>query len=467
MAFLNEADSIYLGDTAVDAIFVGDQLAWPPAQGSQPLTSNVSAYGTLKVSWASVENAEAYELRRNGTLITTTDILYFNDSGLSWDTSYTYTITPIVFGVPGSESIPSIAVSIPTPVGQKPTLSNASAAGSITVSWAATNEASAYRVYRNGAYLTITSSRTFTDTGLAWNATVYYQIVPMFGSLAGAISSASSSSTIPKGTCGDLTPSNRTYTNVTVSWGGVLGATSYYVYVNGTLRVNTASTSYAIATSANTTLSVYVLPIRSGVGGYASPTRHYYSGRAEQRDIGSKTGIVFSPSKVDSWRPVDDWAWLSNTAAQGYYTSSYGNYKGVAYYGTNGVRDSLRTSLGGDGTSRQLNGSCTKAEVYLYKKSGVGTSGTVETVIRRSNSTASGGEPSGSDPVTRTSPKGGSGDWISIGTGHGQAIGDGASKSLMFRNDGSADYAQFTDCRLRLSWSWNYVTVTAAPNNWY
>ena len=467
MPLLNSADSIYLGETAVDAIFVGDQLAWPPAEGPQPLTSNVSAHGTLTVSWASVTNASLYELRRNGTLIASTNVLSYNDSGLAWDTSYSYTITPIVFGVSGDESVPSVAVNIPTPVGQTPTISAVSTAGSLTVSWGHTSEATSYRVYRNGSYLATTASRTYYDSSLAWGANVYYQIVPLVGSRVGNISSSSSTATIPKGTCGNLTSSNRTYTNVTVSWPGVLGATNYYVYVNGVLRVNTASTSYAIATSQNTTISIYVLPIRHGVGGYISPVRYYYSGRAEQRDIGSKTGMVFSPSKVDSWRPVDDWAWLSNKAAQGYWTASYGNYKGVIYYGSSGVRGSLRSSLGGDGTSRQLYGSCTKAQVYLYKRTGVGTSGTVKTTIRRSQSTASGGEPSGTGAVTRTTSKSGEGSWIDIGTTHGQALGDGDYKSLMLRYDGSANYAHFTDCRLKLSWSWNYVTVTAAPNSWY
>lgn len=467
MPLLNEADSIYLGDVEVDAIFVGDQLAWPPAVGPQPKVSNVSAYGTLTVSWASVTNASAYELRRNGTLIKTTNLTTYNDSGLAWSTNYTYTIVPIVFSVPGDESAPSIVVNIPTPKGNTPTLSNASAAGSLTVSWTATPEASSYRVYRNSAHVATTSARVYSDSGLAWNSSYSYQVVPLIGTRVGTISSSSNPLTIPKGSLGDIYSSNKTYTNVTVSWNAALGATSYNVYVNGTYRAGTTSTSYSVATTQNTTISIYVIPIRNGVSGFTSTTRYYYSGRAEVRDTGSKSDMVFSPSKVDSWRPVDDWDWLSNIAAQGYYNSSYGNYKGVAYYGTNGARDSLRTSLGANGTNRQLYGSCTKAEVYLYKKTGIGTYGTVETVIRRSNSTASGGEPSGSDAVTRTTPKSGDGAWISVGTGHGQALGDGEAKSLMFRNDGSANYAQFTDCRLRLSWSWNYVLVTAAPNNWY
>lgn len=467
MPLLNSAESIFLGYENVDAIFVGTTLAWPPAQGAQPVITNISTLGTLTVSWNPVENATSYELRRNGVLITTTALITYSDSGLNWNTSYTYTIVPIVFGVKGDESIPSVPVYINAPIGTKPTISSVSSAGSLVLSWAAVTNASSYKVYRNGTLIVTTASRTYTDTGLAWNSSYSYTTVPVVGGKDGVASAATSSGAIPVSAVGALSASSKTYTNVTVSWSAVLGATSYYVYVNGVLKSTLSGLSYSISTSEDTTITVYVRPVRNGVSGTSSSTYHYYSGRAEQRDIGSKTGMVFSPVKVDSWRSVDDWAWLSNIAAQGYFTSSYGSYRGVCYYGSSGVRDSLRSTLGTNGTARQLNGTCTKAELYLYKKTGVGSYGSVDTTIYRTNSTASGDAPSGTGGVTRATAVSGEGSWINVGTAHGQAVGDGSYKSLMVRNDGSSNYAQFTDCRLRLSWSWNYVTVTAQANSWY
>ena len=549
MPLLNSAFNMFLGSTPVDAIFVGTDLVWPPAQGSQPVVSNVSTLRTLTVSWAATPNAETYELRRNGTLILTTASLSHNESGLAWNTNYTYTITPIVFGVPGEESAPSVTIKIATPVGTKPTVSNvatagtatvswaavanassyqirrngslitthtgtsyldsglawntsysytvtpivggqtgsagpastafsiatpvgakpvasnASSAGTMSVSWAATTGATSYQIRRNGTYLGTVTSRLYSDSGLNWGVSYSYTITPVVGTRVGAASAASTAVAIPIPSVAYLSASNKSYTNVTVSWPAPLGATEYHVYINGAHQVTTSATSLNIAVGADTTTSVLVHPRRNGYGGYNSRTYYYYSGRAEQRDIGSKTGMVFSPSKIDSWRPVDDWAWLSGKAAQGYYTAAYGNYKGVIYYGSSGVKGSLESTLGS--AARRSNGSCTKAELYLYKLSGVGTSGTVETVIRRTNNTASGSEPTGTGPVTKTTAKGGEGSWLNIGTEHGQALGDGTYKSLMVRNDGSADYAHFTDCRLRLSWSWNYVTVTAQANNWW
>lgn len=469
MPLLNEADSIYLGEIPVDAIFVGETLAWPPANGSQPVISNVSNLRTLTVSWAETTNASAYELRRNGTLIATVSGLTYNDSGLSWGVSYTYTVVPIVFDIPGDESPASVPVVIATPVGVTPTVTGTAAAGTASISWGAVTNASTYYIYRGDTQIATTSSRTYTDTGLDWQATYTYKIAPYVGGLLGAKSSASSGAYIPYGTVGALTSSAKTYTSVTVSWAAVSGATSYHIYVNGSYKGSTSSLSYAIGTTQDTTINIRVYPLRGGVAGMHSALYYYYSGRPEQRDSGSSTSIVVSPTKVDSWRPVDGWAWLSNTAAQGYYTSSYGGYKGVIYYGSNGARDALRSALGGGttGTNRQLNGSCTKCEVYLYKKSGVGTSGTVSTDIYRSNSTASGSEPTGVGAVTKTTASGGSGSWISIGTTHGQNLGNGSYKSLMVQKNGSTNYAQFTDGRLRLSWTWNYVTVAAAANGFW
>lgn len=384
MVLLNAADDVKIGDTQVIFITLGQSRVWPPATGSQPKISNVSSAGTLTVTWAETDLADYYEVRRNGVLVSTQTARVYNDSGLEWGDTYSYTVTPVSFGIPGSESTPSI------------------------------------------------------------------------------------NTIIPKGKVGVVTPSNRSYTSVTVTWDAVPGATHYRVYRNGSAYSLQTIRSRLVNTSEDSSYSIYVEPLRNGVVGDKSYTYTYYSGRKELRDQGSKSGMVFRPNKVDSWRPVDNWAWLSGIAAQGYFTAAYGNYKGVMYYGSDGVRGELRSKLGGGstGTDRQVKGTCTRAEVYLYKKPGVGSSGTVKIEFRETNSTASGGEPSGQDPITRTSTSSGRGKWYTIRDGHGQALGDANKKGIMIKQNGFANYAHFTDCRLRLSWSWNYVTQSGKANTW-
>lgn len=353
----------------------------------------------------------------------------------------------------------------PPAIAGQPKISNVSSAGTLTVTWPETENASSYKLYRNGILIATQSSRVYNDSNLNWNQTVYYFVVATVYGSDGEPGPATDPITIPKGTVGALSASSKTYTKVTVSWSAVPGATSYNVLVNGAYKQSTTSTSSAVSTSADTTIKIEVQPKQSGVYGNRSDEYYYYSGRAEVRDSGSKTGMEFTPDKVDSWRSADDWAWLSNTAAQGYYTSSYGSYRGVIYYGSDGVRGELRSKLGSNGTNRQDKGSCTKAELYLYKEY-AGVNAGVKTTIYRSNSAASGDAPSGTGGVSKTTAASGSGSWINIGTSHGQALGDGSYKSLMTRQDGSTYYAQFTNCKLKLSWSWDYVLVSAKSNSW-
>lgn len=469
MVFLNTADTVYLGATPVIFLAMGEERVWPASTGSQPIVSNLSSLGRLTITWAESDPPiDSYKLKRNGVEIADQVERTYIDSGLTWGQTYSYTVTPVAFGIDGTESVASIPVTIPYGVGNAPLLSVPTSSGNLNVTWAETPGADIYELSRNGVVIATQSSRIFNDSGLTWGQTYSYTVRPRRNGIWGTVSPASQTALIPYGAVGTVSPSAQSYTNVTLSWDAVSGADSYRVYKNDSLYSTTTELNVSVSTTEDTSMTLYVVPYRNGIAGTQSQTHTYYSGREEVRDQGSITNEIFQPQRVDSWRPVDDWAWLSNIAAQGYYTASYGNYKGVMYYGSNGVRDALRSRLGGGtlGTNRQLRGSCTKAEVYLYKKKGVGSSGQVQVTLRRSNSTASGSEPSGSGEVTRTSTSSGSGKWYDITPTNGQYIGDGDRTSIMIRQDGSANYAHFTDCRLRLSWSWNYISVSQKASTW-
>lgn len=359
--------------------------------------------------------------------------------------------------------------SIPDP-GVKPTINNISQAGTLTVSWGASANAVIYEVYRNGAKVNQTTSRSFGDSGLNWGATYTYTVIPVNDQgVPGEESPPSDSVTIPSGTCGLLTPSNESYTNVTITWDAVVGATHYQVYKGGVEQgLQTALTKDITVTSDSTT-NMSVRPVRNGVYGGTSGTHTYYSGRAQKKDVGSKTNMVFGASRIDSWRKVDDWRWLSNTAAQGTY-GTYTSYKGVIYYGTT-VYDALGATLGS--AARRDKGTCTKCEVYLYKKTNTGSWGAITIGFYLSNSTASGNEPGGTLGRTRTSTSSGEGAYYNLGSDYGQHLGDATYRSIMLRNDGTTNYAQFTGSGddgvtgyLRLSWSWDYETVSAKESTW-
>lgn len=356
----------------------------------------------------------------------------------------------------------------PDPV-SKPTVTNIKTDGTLTVSWGVSLEAVKYEVYRDGVLIGTTPTRSFEDSGLDWETTYTYTVIPYNDNdVPGDESEPSDPVFIEAPTMGPLTASNRSYTNVTVSWTKILGATNYLIVVNGDDSRGVLDVSSAdVPTSTNTTKTIAVIPVRAGKRGKDSGTYTYYSGSPEQRDVGSKDHIWIYPAvKMDSWRSVDNWDYLSNTLAQGTY-GTYGSYTGVSYYGPVGIRDALRSALGN--AARQQNGYCTAFHFWLQKKTGVGSSGPVTVGFYMSNSPASGGQPSIEHGRTRTSTDSGVGAWYEIGSDFGNWLGSGTYTSIAINYNGTDNYAQFTGGQtgyISLNWTWNYVAAPAKPNVW-
>lgn len=273
--------------------------------------------------------------------------------------------------------------------------------------------------------------------------------------------------------------------SISMNWQGITDVNrNYEIYRNGVLWNEITGSGNVVYSNtggiSGDTYYSYKVRVRTSdssgvVYGPWSNEVTAYSGKAEVRDVGSITDrTVVTPDKKGSWRSDDNWAWLNNIAAQGRYTTQYGNYKGVFDYGgDNAARDGLRAQLGGDGAARQLNGTCTGAQIYIHKVPGVGTNGTVRMVFFRTNTAVDGGEPNAAGTaVERNSPVADETLWIGIGSAHGQALGDGNSgasnytRGVLIRNNGTGNYAQFKQGRLRLSWSWDYQVSAAKHAKW-
>lgn len=351
--------------------------------------------------------------------------------------------------------------------GEQPSILNVTSNGTAFVAWNASLGADSYFVYRNGIFIQEVTDTRFEDSGLSWGASYVYTVAPVNSNgVVGSESPTSVPAVIPYGKVEVLSASNRSYTNVTVSWAAVPGADSYEVYVQGVAQGVQTSLSRNVAMAADQTKTIYVVPIRASVRGTASRTYSYYSGKQEQRDIGAVNDLEFMPAIIDSYRSVDAWAYLSNTAAQGTY-GTYGSYSGVIHYGSGGVRDALAARLGS--MERAVYGSCTKCYVYLYKKTGVGSNGSITIGFYLTNSPASGGAPSGALGRSRASSSSGVGQWYDVGTDYGQHLGTGSHSGIMINYDGKTNYAQFSGNgtgKLSLNWSWNFLKVAAVPNSW-
>jgi hypothetical protein len=212
-------------------------------------------------------------------------------------------------------------------------------------------------------------------------------------------------------------------------------------------------------------------------GGYSS-TITMSTGRPAVTDSGSRT-ISLSVESISCHRIDAGWNYPDTPRFfQGYFSSSYGGegYIGVAKYTGSRVRDAIIAACGGGttGTTRQAQGTCTTAEIELKRgnATGSGQVGSNPVSIGFYTTTSKGG--SGSRPTLDGSSKGtdstganaSSFSWHSIGTAHGQRIGDGNANSIAIYRNSTKNYAQFDVRNLRLVWEWNYTSVSYIAPAW-
>jgi 6-phosphogluconolactonase (cycloisomerase 2 family)/fibronectin type 3 domain-containing protein len=158
---------------------------------------------SLSLTWNAVTGADTYQVMKdaapNGSFATEVyagSALQCTDTGLALGTDYYYEVRALRGSAVSAYSAPvqgtTTGMRVPTglTVGVPGT-------GSLQVSWQAVSNATGYRVVRDtslgGAYSTVVfdaSATSFTDSGLAYNATYYYEVQSYNASLTSDLSSA-------------------------------------------------------------------------------------------------------------------------------------------------------------------------------------------------------------------------------------------------------------------------------------
>ena len=149
----------------------------PPSDPTGLAVTNYS-YSTVDLSWIqSTDNigVTGYTIYRNGTLIGTTDVIYYTDSGLSSGITYNYTVD--AYDAAGNHSSQSASVSVTTltiPDSTPPSTPTGLASSNVqaqqaTLTWNASTDnvgVAGYTVYRNGSQINSTSALSYTDSSL-------------------------------------------------------------------------------------------------------------------------------------------------------------------------------------------------------------------------------------------------------------------------------------------------------------
>lgn len=162
----------------------------------------------VNLTWtASTDNVgvAGYDIVRDGTLDNSnTGSPSFSDTGLTPDTTYTYSV--IAFDAAGNMSTPSTAVSITTPPVPVPPSAPANltatvlSSGQVSLSWTAATPGSSpindYQVTRNGAAIGTTAGTSYTDATVSPGTAYSYTVTAIDSNgLSGSASNAATATT--------------------------------------------------------------------------------------------------------------------------------------------------------------------------------------------------------------------------------------------------------------------------------
>jgi uncharacterized repeat protein (TIGR01451 family) len=175
--------------SAVTAAFFGVPPAPDTVPPSSPLNLNATGVSAsqINLTWSpSSDNVgvAGYQIYRGGTQVGTSWTTSFADTGLSPQTTFTYTVA--AFDAAGNVSPQSatVAASTTAPDVTAPSVpSNLQAANltsnSVTISWSASTDdfgVAGYQVFRNGVLLNTTTALSYTDNGLNAATTYAYNV---------------------------------------------------------------------------------------------------------------------------------------------------------------------------------------------------------------------------------------------------------------------------------------------------
>ena len=243
------------------------------------------------VTWNAVAGATSYNIYRStsqgqqGTKVGASSSTSYVDSTAVNGVTYYYDVTADNVAGEGPVSAQSTGVTPVIPVvspGAPSGLTAIAGNAQVTLNWTAVAGANSYNVYRStnpgsqGAKVGSSATTAFSDPTVVNGTTYFYEVTANNAAGEGAASVQSSGATpaVPVTAPAAPTGVNATAGNgeVTVSWTGVAGATSYNIYRSTSpgsqgLKVGSSSaTTYLDATASNGTTYSYAVTADNAAG---------------------------------------------------------------------------------------------------------------------------------------------------------------------------------------------------------
>ncbi|WP_410769640.1 carbohydrate binding domain-containing protein [Fontibacillus sp. BL9] len=152
------------------------------------VSATVQSSTSVKITWtASSDNVAVtgYEVYRDGVKVGTATGTSYTDSGLSANTTYSYTVRAYdAAGNKSAASSPPATATTGVPDTEAPSVPQnvsvtSSSSSSASVSWSASTDnvaVTGYEVYRDGVKVGTTATTSYTDTGLAASTSYSYTV---------------------------------------------------------------------------------------------------------------------------------------------------------------------------------------------------------------------------------------------------------------------------------------------------
>ncbi len=220
------------------------------------LTATVQSASQINLAWPAVSGASYYRLYNNSNEIYGDSNLTYNNTGLSANTSYSYTLSACVSNDINSCSAVSLAVNATTqfnipPVPSAPT-ATVQSASQINLAWPAVSGASYYRLYNNSSEIYGDSNLTYNNTGLSANTSYSYTLRAC---VSNAVLQAVSAITLLNAPSAP-TATVQSTSQINLAWPAVSGASYYRLYNNSNEIYGDSNLTYNnTGLSANTSYS--------------------------------------------------------------------------------------------------------------------------------------------------------------------------------------------------------------------
>lgn len=341
-------------------VITAGQSLWSVVVGADPditppsvptaLNSTGQSPTSVDLSWTASSDDTAvtgYHVYRNGTLVGSPTGNTYSDTGLTPNTSYTYSVSAYDAASNESAQTSGLAQSTLADTAAPSTPSNLHQTGStistISLAWNASSDnvgVVRYEIYRNGSLIRSQAGTSFTDTGLSVYTHYIYNVTAHdAANNASLLSAALGADTAPDVTAPSV-PDNvhkisSTVSSITLGWDSSsddVGVSGYRVYRNGVLVGSPGGTSFTdsgLAVNSSYTYTVTARDAAANVSAESAPyaTNSSADTTAPTIPTGLHTSSVMDTSIDITWTASSD-----DVAVTGYKI-----YRGASLVGTSGT----------------------------------------------------------------------------------------------------------------------------------